>query len=189
MLASSPSVASWSAGRLDVFARGTDNALWHMWYDGQWHNFENLGGNLLSAPAATSWASGRIDIVAVQSDGRLYDKVFDGSWHPFALIGTNQAVAGDPGLSTQGSGKLDLTIASGSGDTSLHFGYNGGWAASWDNIAGGILSSGPRNVSWSAGRIDVFARGTDNFVWHAWWTGVWNGWERCGLPGSANSHC
>lgn len=28
-----PSVASWDEGRLDVFVRGTDNALYHKWYD------------------------------------------------------------------------------------------------------------------------------------------------------------
>ena len=27
------SSASWSSNRIDVFVRGTDNALWHIWFD------------------------------------------------------------------------------------------------------------------------------------------------------------
>ena len=32
-LASEPTVSSRASGRLDVFIRGTDNALWHKWYN------------------------------------------------------------------------------------------------------------------------------------------------------------
>ena len=39
-----PAVASWSSGRLDVFVRGTDNALWHKWYQNSWSGWESLGG-------------------------------------------------------------------------------------------------------------------------------------------------
>jgi hypothetical protein len=38
VLSSGPGVSSWAAGRLDVFVRGTDNALWHKWFDGNWSN-------------------------------------------------------------------------------------------------------------------------------------------------------
>ncbi len=31
---SGPGAASWATDRLDVFVRGTDNALWHKWWDG-----------------------------------------------------------------------------------------------------------------------------------------------------------
>src|ERR1700680_4012568 len=49
---SGPAVASWASGRLDCFAKGTDNALWHKWYDGSWHNWESLGGTIDDNPAA-----------------------------------------------------------------------------------------------------------------------------------------
>jgi hypothetical protein len=35
-------------------------------------------------------------------------------------------------------------------------------------------------VSWGAGRIDVFVRGTDNGLWHRWYWGGWSGWESFG---------
>ena len=42
------SVVAWGPGRLDVFAVGTDSALHHKAYDGTWHDFESLGGVVLS---------------------------------------------------------------------------------------------------------------------------------------------
>ncbi len=56
VLTSGPAVASWQPNRLDVFARGTDNSLYHKWWDGNnWSDWESLGGVLTSAPAAVSW--------------------------------------------------------------------------------------------------------------------------------------
>lgn len=39
------SAVSWGPGRLDIFVRGTDSALHHLYWDGgTWHDFESLGG-------------------------------------------------------------------------------------------------------------------------------------------------
>ena len=56
VLTSGPGVSSWAANRLDVFVRGTDNALWHKWWNGSsWNGWESLGGVITSAPTAASW--------------------------------------------------------------------------------------------------------------------------------------
>jgi hypothetical protein len=48
-----PSVVAQENGRLDLFVRGQDNALWHRTFDGnRWSNWESLGGVLTSGPAA-----------------------------------------------------------------------------------------------------------------------------------------
>ena len=58
-------MSSWQQNRLDVFVRGTDNALYHKYWNGrQWIDWENLGGVLTSAPAAVSWGPNRIDVFA-----------------------------------------------------------------------------------------------------------------------------
>jgi hypothetical protein len=62
VLTSGPGCSSWDEGRLDVFVRGTDRALWHKWYDGGWSGWESLGGVLTSDPDAVSWVFGRIDV-------------------------------------------------------------------------------------------------------------------------------
>ncbi|MEV0284440.1 M20/M25/M40 family metallo-hydrolase [Kribbella sp. NPDC050820] len=42
------SVVSWGPGRIDVFAVGMDSATHHKAYDGTWHDFESLGGVVLT---------------------------------------------------------------------------------------------------------------------------------------------
>jgi hypothetical protein len=41
-------VVSWGPNRIDVFAIGTDNALYHMAWDGsRWSDWEKRGGTLV----------------------------------------------------------------------------------------------------------------------------------------------
>jgi len=74
VLTSAPSVSSWSSGRLDTFVRGTDNALWHKWFQNGWSGWESLGGVLTSAPGAVSWGSNRIDVLARGTDNAMWHK-------------------------------------------------------------------------------------------------------------------
>jgi hypothetical protein len=82
VISSAPDVCSWAPGRLDVFARGQDNALWHKWYDNGWSGWESLGGTITSNPTAVSWSGGRIDAFARGTDNALWHKWYDGAWKP-----------------------------------------------------------------------------------------------------------
>lgn len=55
-----------AAPRLDLFARGPDNALWHRWWvqGSPWTCWQNLLGELTSAPAVTSHLDGVLHVVA-----------------------------------------------------------------------------------------------------------------------------
>ena len=92
-LGGSPAVASWGDGRLDIFARGQDGALWHRWYDlnqGGWQAWESLGGQLVGAPAVASWAPGRLDVFVQGGDGHLWQRYYDlnqGGWHAWIDLG------------------------------------------------------------------------------------------------------
>ena len=52
----------------------------------------------------------------------------------------------------------------------------------WNTIGAppGGLTSGPDVAAWSPGRFDVFGRGGDGALWHAWFDGTWRGWESLG---------
>jgi hypothetical protein len=63
-LSSDPAAVSWGPNRIDVFARGTDNALKHIYYNGSWRSWESLGGTLASGPDVSSWGNRRLDIFA-----------------------------------------------------------------------------------------------------------------------------
>ena len=77
---SAPAAVSWGPNRIDVFARGTDSALWHKWFAGSWSDWESLGGILTSGPAVCSWASARLDVFVRGTDSALWHKWWDGSW-------------------------------------------------------------------------------------------------------------
>lgn len=182
-LTSGAEVASWSPNRLDVFARGADNALYHRAWTGRgWSGWESLGGSLTSDPAAVSWGNGRIDVFARGVDNALYHKVYSGSWSAWEALGG--ALASGPAVASWGPGRLDVFVQ-GNDNAVYHRAYSGSWGG-WESL-GGALTSDPTAVSWGSGRIDVFARGTDNALYHRVWNGNgWGGWESLGATlGSA----
>ena len=68
---------SWRKNRLDLFAVGTDTAVWHKWWDGgSWGGWESLGGSVFSEVDAVSWAANRLDLFVVGADNAVYRKKF-----------------------------------------------------------------------------------------------------------------
>jgi uncharacterized protein YvpB len=181
--ASSPAVAAWGPGRLDVFVRGSDNALWHLWWDGgQWGGWESLGGSLASAPAAAAWSGGRLDVFAEGSDGSLQHRWYDGGrWSGWESLGGSLTSA--PAVTTWSAGRLDVFVR-GTDDALYHRWWNGAWSG-WEWL-GGALAADPGAASWGPGRIDLFVKGTDSQLWHRWYQGGWSVYEpRGGVLASA----
>ena len=177
---SAPAVASWTDERLDVFVRGTDNALYHKWFDGDiWRGWEGLGGTLTSAPAAVSWGPNRIDVFVVGTDSALYHKWWDGKkWHNWEGLGGTLKFA--PAVCSRRPNHLDV-FAAGSDGSLLHRIWTGSKWTQWENL-GGVLSNSPSAVAWDDHRIDVFARGTDGMLYQKWWDATsWQGWTGHGV--------
>jgi repeat uncharacterized protein DUF346 len=220
----SPDISSWGSGRLDVFARGTNDSLHTDWYSGGWRGWSNLGGpTLASGPGAVSWGSNRIDVVGRASNGNLLHWWYNGiSWNSENLGGN---IVGDPDIAADGVGVLHVfargtndtlqhkwfanntwsgweslggTLVSGPGavtagrvihivgrtsnDSVTHWWYDGSWH-SGENL-GGIIVGDPDISSWGAGRIDVFARGGNDYLHHKWYVegSGWSSWENLGGP-------
>ena len=180
-----PDVASWGTGRLDVFARGTDNALWHRAWDSSalagWSPWASLGGVLTSGPAAVSWGPNRIDVFARGTDYALWHRVWDTSrWSDWESLGG--LLTSGPDVSSWSNGRLDV-FARGTDDALWHRVWDSSAATSWSpwERLGGVLTSDPGAVSWGPNRIDVFARGTDAALWHRVWDGTrWADWASLG---------
>jgi Repeat of unknown function (DUF346) len=84
-----PSVAvvSWAADRLDIFGLGTNNEMFHKYWDGsKWGpsqtGWEGLGGTFNSPPAVVSWAADRLDIFGLGTNNEMFHKYWQGSWGP-----------------------------------------------------------------------------------------------------------
>jgi hypothetical protein len=182
-LAGDPDAASWAAGRLDVFVRGTDNVLYHRWYDGAWHGFEGLGGTLTSDPTAVSWGSGRIDVFARGTNNHLIHKWFvDGAWSS-TWEDLGGVLASAPDAASWGSGHLDVFVRGTDNNIYQNTFNNGAWVG-FKLVPGSTgTAGGPSAVSWGANRIDLFARSASNSsVIHKYFAnGTWlSSWENLG---------
>ena len=174
-LVSAPAAASWQANRVDTFVQGTDNNLWHKWWDGRWFDWENLGGSLTSAPGAAAWGVGRLDVFARGKNNQLVHKWWDGQWKGWENLGG--VLSSSPAVAAWGPNRLDIFVQ-GTDNAMWHKWWDGRWY-DWENL-GGQLTSAPAAASWGSGRLDVFVRGTDNAVWHKWFDGSWHEWEPMG---------
>ena len=130
---SAPAICSWGAGRLDIFGRGEDFALWHKWFDGaKWSDWETLGGSLTSPPAAVSWGAGRIDVFVRGTDRALWHKWFrDGGWRGWESLGG--ALNFGPAVSSRSSGRLDV-FARGTDNRNRVSGHRSGLLRSRQNL-------------------------------------------------------
>jgi hypothetical protein len=175
-----PAVASWAPNRLDVFARGENDHLWHMsWSGAKWSTWEDLGGGrLTSAPAAVSWGPDRIDIFVRGAAHQLAHKSWSGTWSGWEDLGG--VLTSAPAVASWAPNRLDI-FARGQNNHLWHKSWNGAKWSNWEDRGGGILTSAPAAVSWGPNRIDVFVRGADGQLAHKRWNNVeWSGWRDLG---------
>jgi hypothetical protein len=185
----SPAISSWGPGRLDVFVRGGDSAIWHNSYNGfVWSGWQSLGGDVLGNPTAVSYAPDQIDLFGVGTDGNIYHKFWDGrvwsGW--FSDIGApppGVASGASPTVSSSGSGQLEVFIRGTDNAIWCDFNDGYGWLG-WESLGGDVLGN-PAAVSPTptatspTGTIDLFGVGTDQNLYEDTWNGSsWSGWVK-----------
>jgi spore germination protein YaaH len=179
VLADGPDAASWGPGRLDVFVRGQDKAIWHRaWNGAAWGGWEFLGGVATASPGVTSPAANRVDVFIRGQDGALWHKWWNGSaWTQWQSLGG--VLTSGPDASSSSGGRMDV-FARGQDNALWHRWWDGTTWHPWESL-GGVLTSDPGTVWSSPTQVDVFVRGTDNAIWHRAWNGAaWAGWESLG---------
>jgi V8-like Glu-specific endopeptidase len=177
-LAGSPGAVLQTGGRLVVFARGTDNQVWHRWQvtrNGDWSGWESLGappGGATSDPDAALNDPGGLVVFARGTDNAIWHAWQggpDGNWSGWESLGGT--LAGGPGAVLQTGGRL-VVFARGTDNQVWHrwqVTRNGDWSG-WESLGappGGATSDPDAALNDPAGLV-VFARGTDNAIWHAW---------------------
>ncbi|MFI6882870.1 protein kinase domain-containing protein [Streptosporangium canum] len=154
---SDPIANSAADGRIEVFVRGADNHLWHIWQvvpNGDWSDWEDLSqhrplpnGDLLTVkgdPIANSAADGRIEVFVRGADNHLWhiwQVVPNGDWSDWEDLSQHRPLPNGDLLTVKGD---------------------------------------PTANSAADGRIEVFVRGADNHLWHIWQVvpnGDWSDWE------------
>jgi Patatin-like phospholipase/PASTA domain len=150
---------------VDVFWRGRDGALWHKWYDGQWHDHESLGaGPLGSDPRAVAWGPNRLDVFWRGMDGGLWHKWYDGQWHPHERLVAGP-IGSDPHAVAWGPNRLDV-FWRGGGGALWHLWYDGRW-----HPAESLGAAAPMPVHGLRGLTEIWLSletYTDFFAEEAW---------------------
>jgi len=173
IITSGPAVASWAANRLDCFAKGQNNHMWHKWWNGAaWSGWEDLGGVIDDAPAAVSWGPNRIDCFVRGMNNHVYHKWWDGAWSGWEDLGG--ITTSGPAAASWAVNRLDCFVKGQNNallykwvDRSIVHGHAGTWSG-WHSL-GGIIDNEPAAVSWGPNRIDCFVRGMNNHMYHKWW--------------------
>jgi hypothetical protein len=163
-----PSVSSRGKAMLDVFVRGTDDALWiKSLYPGTgWTGWNKVGGGLSAAPSSVSWGSNRIDVIVRGTYNDYWHAWWAGSSWNWENLGGS--FTSPPAVSSRGVNALDVYGRGTYGDLWHRTLIPGvGWAA-WENM-GGYMTSGPSAVSWGSERIDIVNSSTDYSIAHWAW--------------------
>jgi len=166
-----PAVCSQVANSLDLFVRGTDNALW--WAhdaNGQWSAWQSLGGKLTADPAAVYLPDvGEMHVFVRGTDGALWWKfTWNGgaSWSAWSKVGGQLLEGTGPSACYLGM-RMDIYVTG--TDHALWqktVTYNGE-TSTWNywRSFGGKLTSSPAAQSYGTDSIDVLARGGDGALW------------------------
>jgi hypothetical protein len=158
------------------------------WKPNPFKPWQKLGGIFpvdSLGPGIVSWDNGRLDLFAVGTDNQMYWKFAEGptiadasAWHPaypkwFELGGTFDHSA--PSVLSQGTGQLDIFGLGAGGKQVFHKSWNsatkGGWTpphVSWQAVGDGSFTSAPAAAFSGSQRLDVFAVGGNNQVYHNW---------------------
>jgi len=116
---SSPSIASWAVGRLDVFVRGTDNHLWvtscqaaSCLSSGSFSSWAVVpGGTFSGSPAAVARSPGLIEVFVHGMDDRLWMTSYTGAWNGYwAIPGGTLGAGSSPAVTSWSGHKLDVFV-------------------------------------------------------------------------------
>jgi hypothetical protein len=181
-----PGATATRQGKVEVFGRGTDGALYQRSWSGQvWSGWVRVGGSILGSPAATSWPSGRIDVFARGRDNALWQiSQVDGQWGDWVNLGG--LLASNPAVTSWGEGRIDVFMRGADGALWRRWFDDGKWS-DWEIAKSDLfLISAPAAATPYAGRIDVIAvrspqfefTGTQSRVVHTTFeNGRWNQWR------------
>ena len=165
-------------GRLEVFVRGGNQALYNKWQTAPsngWSGWGSLGGWIDMLTTARN-ADGRLEVFARGSDAALWHKwqtAPNNGWSGWASLGgwVDRLAMGQ-----NADGRLEI-FARGSDQAVWHkwqTAPSNGWSG-WASLGGWIdmLAIG-KNAD---GRLEIFVRGSDGAAWHKWQTAPNNGWS------------
>jgi hypothetical protein len=180
-LGSCVSVVARNPNHMDLFAIGTDNRVWSIWWDANggwahsWFQVANLTVGPNSSVSAVARYPTHLDLFAVGADHRIMSIWWDanggwaGNW--FQVSGGAAAPNTSISVVSRYPTHLDLfAVGTDQGVWSTWWDASSGWA-SWFKVANGVAahSTSVNALSRYPDHLDVFVVGTDQHIDTCWW--------------------
>ena len=157
-----PAAVTARAGRIDLFALGTDGLLYRRTFaGGYWNAWSQVDERTRfdAAPAAASSAPGRIDLVGRVGGDLVTASLVGDRWNAWALVPTAGRITAAPALVSRAQGTLDAFVVRKADGAVLHLPYSAGaWRPS--TVIPGLDTAARPDAAASAGHLYVFAGGT-----------------------------
>jgi probable HAF family extracellular repeat protein len=180
-----PAVVLDSAGSLQVFARTTNDRLAYTAQQSagssMWQAFGPMGGVITSNPVAAVDSKGVVQVFATGTDQALWNigLTAGGGIFPWTTFGG--AIKGNP-VALSRFGSVYVFVHESDDSLSFMFQTGGAWSG-WEGLGGAIIGD-PSVALNSDGRVEAFAIGTDNALWHIWQAAAggpqWSPWISLG---------
>src|SRR5215813_1240951 len=183
VITSEPGVGSMGTSELtwslDVYARGTDRALWHItqsiqgdWTGAAWAPV-SPDSVITSDPEVAIDGDSVLGVFARGTDNAMWHirQLGPGDWTgaAWAPVGPGSVITSDPAVAIATAGLQDV-VARGTDSALWHIAQPslGNWTgAMWAPVAPGrVITSDPEVADDGSGRLDVVARGTNSALWH-----------------------
>ena len=182
-----PAAISMRSGRIDVFVRGGDNALWQRaWFSTSgWSAWQKLSssGPIVSGPGVSSTGSNSLDVWATSTDNEVVYRrctnytnqcIGNSAFGAWQSAGTPEpgihATHAEPAVAWLGGQTLNLFVTGADSALYARRYIAGSWDA-WES-KGGVIWSSP---AVPPDRPDVYVRGTDDRLWR---NTLFVGWEQ-----------
>lgn len=163
-------LARTSTGLLEVFARGTDNALWHNWQvaaaAGPWSGWESLGGSITGGPSIVMHAGGGLEVFCRWNDGTVFHIWYEAAgWSSWTSLGGKTTA--DPVAFVNHDGRLEVFARGQDGGLWHAFQRDFFTWSGWERIAGPTIQGTPAiGRDGATGGAHLFARGADDMLLH-----------------------
>jgi kumamolisin len=177
--AGQPVVGANADGRLEIFIRGMDGAVWTI-YETAPGNYASVsfGGPVAGDPSVGHNADGRLEYFVRGTDGGVwtrYQLTPSGGWSNWYSFGG--FVPSDPEVGYNGDGRMEFFVRGNDNAmwTVWQTSPNGNWSGYLS--FGGSFAGNPSLTRNADGRAEYFARSTANTIRTQWQTTVNGGWS------------
>jgi len=185
-LSASPAITGTSLGRIDVFIRGADHALWvRTLRPGQpLTQWKRLGGHLSTAPAAVAVSENSFEVAVGGPDHAVWTTSTLAKW-AWTSAGSRTFSAPAIGYIPESNGAW--VLIRGTDNALWGKGFGGGSFTPWQRIGSKLIIGAPAaaGTRQPAAHITAAVRGTDHAVWTTRYptaAGGWSAFTRAWIP-------